>query len=171
MRKLILLILLLGSLFIFWDVYLAPHSLPYRTELTSKDGTSIEAVITQSDSKNVTFTSLRDNREYTLPVNELNLVSRYKALRLINKEPPVEASTPAPLSTNQNYIKNLGQLIRENERKIAALEVQKSQARLDHFGTGGSSPKERSIQRQIDRLIEENIRHHSRIKELTQHGN
>lgn len=81
--KSLLLILLLGAcIYGAWDFYLAEHPLPQRTTLTDKHGRTVEVDITSVENQDVNFTLPGNRQSYTWPIADLNLVSKYKALRL-----------------------------------------------------------------------------------------
>lgn len=181
MRKLLLLILLIGCIVLIWDVYFAPHTLPNETTLTSKEGVQLDARIIRASRDEVTFILLENGREYSVPTSQLDLGSRYKVLRLANKEQAPQAevgygpgprSAPGPGSAGTPaYLLNLQAQIAANDKKIAALEAQRVRLRLeDPSSADKMTARERGLQREIDLLFEENNRYQNRIQEIHSRG-
>lgn len=175
MRLLILLLILCGCAYVAWDARLATHPLPHRTELVDKQKRTLEVDIIGTNGRVVLFRRVSDGLEYTFPVKDLNIISKYKVLRL--QKASEEEGTNAIASgrtvsnTTANYTNNLRKQLEENHTKIRALEVQISEAQLQHFGTRTTvTAKERSLQREIERLVTDNIRIQNRLNEIAARG-
>lgn len=99
MKRLLLLGILVLVLFVVWDIRLATHKMPHRTTLTDKSGSTIEVEILTATPDTVRFALLHNNKQYTWETDRLNLVSRYKVLRLVQSSTRADAAkTAAPPS-------------------------------------------------------------------------
>lgn len=180
MKALLIILLIACAAFLAWDMRLAEHPLPHRTELIDSNGNAITVDITGASDDTVYFlTTSTPVQSFSHPISELSLMSKYKAMRLQKASAKAGTAQPAQngsrrLAGNPNApdttstaSSNISAQMIKNSLRISELELQITQEQSQQSASSSViSAKERGLRNEIKRLEDENSTLQQRLNRL-----
>lgn len=173
MKNILLLLILAACAYIAWDFHFGPYDMPLQTTLKNKDGQSLDVIILNKSKNKVDIIARQDNRIYSLPLDGLDLYSRYQVMRSRTGAATGGSGTNAEKSSlgttaserDAVYVDNLIRQRKSNEAKLTKLEIEMNQALLDHNGKPNSTT--RKIQRDVESIQRENLLIDLKVAEIS----